>query len=293
MKRVLVPLAEGFEELEAVTIIDVLRRAGLEVVVASLGSSPVTGSHGIRIAADTPLAALAEQDFDMIALPGGMPGADHLKKDPRITEIVQRLHGNGRPVAAICAAPMVLASAGILDGRRATSYPGFLADAAKTTVVGDAVVVDRGVITSRGPGTALDFALALVEDTRRARPAPVDRIAPRARKDRHRVTEAVDKARPEIVREDEHASIVQSLARVDWLVLSRRRALCAHAAGAGRVVAAPVRGNRGLHAFRRRFPLAGIPGAGDGFAHRARRGGHGHVHHFRRDADRRIRRARW
>jgi protein deglycase len=163
VKRVLVPLAEGFEELEAVTIIDVLRRAGLEVVVASLGSSPVTGSHGIRIAADTPLAALAEQEFDMIALPGGMPGADHLKKDPRITEIVQRLHENGRPVAAICAAPMVLASAGILDGRRATSYPGFLADASKTTVVGDAVVVDRGVITSRGPGTALDFALALVE----------------------------------------------------------------------------------------------------------------------------------
>ena len=219
MKRVLVPLAEGFEELEAVTIIDVLRRAGLEVVVASLGSSPVTGSHGIRIAADTPLAALAEQEFDMIALPGGMPGADHLKKDPRITEIVQRLHGKGRPVAAICAAPMVLASAGILDGRRATSYPGFLKDAAKTTVVGDAVVVDRGVITSRGPGTALDFALDAGGNTRRTGLAPVHRIAPRARKGRHRVTEAVDKSRPEIVREDEHASIVQSLARVDWLVL--------------------------------------------------------------------------
>ncbi len=164
MKRVLVPLAEGFEELEAVTIIDVLRRAGLEVVVASLGSSPVTGSHGIRIAADTPLAALAEQDFDMIALPGGMPGAEHLKKDARISEIIRRLHGSGRPVAAICAAPMVLAAAGVLDGRRATSFPGFLGDATKTTVVGDAVVVDRGVITSRGPGTALDFALTLVEE---------------------------------------------------------------------------------------------------------------------------------
>ncbi len=163
MKRVLVPLAEGFEELEAVTIIDVLRRAGLEVVVASLGGSPVTGSHGIRIVADTPLAALVEQEFDMIALPGGMPGAEHLKKDARIAGIVRRLHGNGRPVAAICAAPMVLASAGVLDGRRATSFPGFLGDAAKTTVVGDAVVIDRGVITSRGPGTALDFALTLVE----------------------------------------------------------------------------------------------------------------------------------
>ena len=98
MKRVLVPFAEGFEELEAVTIIDILRRAHIEVVVASLAESPVTGSHGIRLAADTPLAALAEQDFDMIALPGGMPGADHLKKDPRIAELVRRLHDRGGPL---------------------------------------------------------------------------------------------------------------------------------------------------------------------------------------------------
>ena len=159
MKRVLVPLAEGFEELEAVTIIDILRRAGIEVVVASLAGSPVTGSHGIRLAADTPLAALVEQDFDMIALPGGMPGAEHLRNDPRIAAFVRRLHGAGRPVAAICAAPMVLAAAGVLEGRRATSYPGFLEGG-----TGEAEVVDRNVITSRGPGTALDFALALVEE---------------------------------------------------------------------------------------------------------------------------------
>lgn len=163
MKRVLVPLAEGFEELEAVTIIDILRRAGVEVVIASLSASPVTGAHGIRLAADKPLAALLEQDFDMIALPGGMPGAEHLKKDPRIADIARRLAAKGRPVAAICAAPMVLAAAGLLDGRRATSYPGFLKDAAKTSVTDEAVVVDGGVITSRGPGTALDFALQLVE----------------------------------------------------------------------------------------------------------------------------------
>lgn len=164
MKRVLVPLAEGFEELEAVTIVDILRRAGIEVVVASLAGSPVTGSHGIRIAADTPLAALAEQDFDMIALPGGLPGAEHLRNDPRIAQLLRRHRGKGRPVAAICAAPMVLEAAGVLDGRRATSYPGFLKDARKTTVVGDAVVRDDGVITSRGPGTAIDFALALVAE---------------------------------------------------------------------------------------------------------------------------------
>jgi protein deglycase len=180
MKRVLVPLAEGFEELEAVTVIDILRRAGIDVVVASLAGNPVTGSHGIRITADTPLGALAEQDFDMIALPGGMPGADHLKKDPRIAELVRRLHAKGSPVAAICAAPMVLAAAGVLDGRRATSFPGFLEGAARTTVTGEAVVVDGGVITSRGPGTALDFALALVEalagaDARRATEARLER----------------------------------------------------------------------------------------------------------------------
>jgi len=164
MKRVLVPLAEGFEELEAVTIIDVLRRAGIDVVVASLGDSLVAGSHGIRIAADTPLAALAEQEFDMIAMPGGMPGADHLKKDARVAALIQHLQRQGKPVAAICAAPMVLAAAGALDGRRATSYPGFLDDATRTTVVDEAVVNDNGVITSRGPGTALDFALALVAE---------------------------------------------------------------------------------------------------------------------------------
>lgn len=162
MKRVLVPLAEGFEELEAVTVIDLLRRAGIEVVVASLAGSPVAGSHGIRIEADAPLSAVASQDFDLVALPGGMPGAEHLRRDGRVAELLRRQRAGGRPVAAICAAPMVLAAAGVLDGRRATSYPGFLKDAAKTTVVGDAVVQDDGITTSRGPGTAIDFALALV-----------------------------------------------------------------------------------------------------------------------------------
>ena len=184
-QTVVVPLLPGFEEIEAVTIIDILRRAGIDVVVASLAGSPVTGSHGIRVAADTPLGALAEQDFDMVALPGGMPGADHLKRDPRIAGIVRQLHAAGHPVAAICAAPMVLAAAGVLDGRRATSFPGFLDDAEKATVVGEAVVVDGGVITSRGPGTALDFALTLVEqlaghDARRAVEARLERDKPAA-----------------------------------------------------------------------------------------------------------------
>jgi len=162
MKRVLVPLAEGFEELEAVTIIDMLRRAGIEVIVAALTNNPVTGAHGIALSADRTLDAVAGQDFDLIALPGGMPGAANLMDDARVDSIVRRLHDGGRHVAAICAAPMVLAAAGVLEGRRATSFPGFLDRTANLTLVDEPVVVDGRVITSRGPGTALDFALELV-----------------------------------------------------------------------------------------------------------------------------------
>jgi len=162
MKRVLVPLAEGFEELEAVTIIDMLRRAGIEVIVASLAGSPVRGSHGIELAADATLDEVSRQEFDLVALPGGMPGATNLRDDPRIIAIIRRLHASGGRIAAICAAPMVLASAGVLKGRRATCYPGVLEHAADLTLVDEPVVVDDGLITSRGPGTALDFALELV-----------------------------------------------------------------------------------------------------------------------------------
>lgn len=162
MKRVLVPLAEGFEELEAVTIIDMLRRAGVEVVVAALAGNPVRGSHGIALSADAALDDVAGQEFDLVALPGGMPGASTLRDDPRIGAIVRRLHGRGSRIAAICAAPMALEAAGVLKGRRATCFPGVLDAAAGITLVDEPVVVDGRVITSRGPGTALDFALELV-----------------------------------------------------------------------------------------------------------------------------------
>jgi 4-methyl-5(b-hydroxyethyl)-thiazole monophosphate biosynthesis len=102
------------------------------------------------------------QPFDLVALPGGMPGASNLTADPRIGAIIRRLHDSGRHVAAICAAPMALAAAGVLSGRRATAYPGILDGAAGLTLVDEPVVVDGRVITSRGPGTALDFALELV-----------------------------------------------------------------------------------------------------------------------------------
>jgi len=162
MARVLIPLAQGCEELEAVTLIDLLRRAGIEVVTAGLQEGPVTASRGTVLVPDTTLDAVLEQAFDMLVLPGG-PGADHLDQDPRIHELLQRLAGTGHYTAAICAAPKVLAHAGLLDGRAATSYPGFLEGFPQVDVVPAPVVTDGKVITSRGPGTALDFALTLIE----------------------------------------------------------------------------------------------------------------------------------
>ena len=165
MPRVLVPLAEGCEELEAVTVIDLLRRAGVEVAVAGLTEGPVRASRGVVLVPDTTLDALGDEPFDMIVLPGGGPGTKRLEQDERVLGRLRAHHASGRPVAAICAAPGVLAAAGLLQGRRATAYPGIL-EALRlpdTTLVGEPVVEDRGVITSRGPGTALDFALHLIQ----------------------------------------------------------------------------------------------------------------------------------
>lgn len=165
MTRVLVPLAQGCEELEAVTIIDLLRRAGIEVVTAGLDDGPVTASRGVRLLADVPLDEVLGQEFDMIVLPGGLPGSDHLDADERVQGLLKRLSEEGKVTAAICAAPKALATAGLLDGRKATSYPGVI-DAmglSSTKVLEEAVVEDGTVITSRGPGTAMDFSLALIE----------------------------------------------------------------------------------------------------------------------------------
>ncbi len=169
MKKVLVLLAEGFEELEAVTVIDLLRRAGFEVIACGLGDdgAPVRASRGVVLVPDTVLAAVEEKgkEFDLVVLPGGQPGSDNLRADGRVLDLLRKQHGEGRMVAAICAAPMVLAAAGILDGERATSYPGCLEsmNLAATELSSDPVVVSGRIVTSRGPGTAMDFALALIE----------------------------------------------------------------------------------------------------------------------------------
>ena len=165
MARVLVPLANGCEELEAVTIIDLLRRAGIEVVTAGLSDGPVTASRGVVLLPDRSLEQVINDEFDMIVLPGGLPGADNLDADPRIHALLQRLAEQDRYTAAICAAPKVLLNAGLLDGHRATAYPGVIDGLllANSHLLSDAVVSDGKVVTSRGPGTAMDFALTLIE----------------------------------------------------------------------------------------------------------------------------------
>ncbi|MEW6445778.1 MAG: DJ-1 family glyoxalase III [Pseudomonadota bacterium] len=165
MPRVLVPLAPGFEELEAVSIINILRRAGADVVTAGLQAEPLRASRGTVVVPDTSLDQVMNEDFDLVVLPGGLPGADNLRDDPRVLHILQRTHAEGRLVGAICAAPKVLAHAGLLHGRRVAHYPGALSaeELAGATDSGAAIEFDDRVITSRGPGTAMDFALELVE----------------------------------------------------------------------------------------------------------------------------------
>jgi protein deglycase len=159
---VLVILAEGFEEIEAVTPIDVLRRAGAAVTVAALGDGiHVTGRSGVTLHADTTLSAVGQAAFDCLVLPGG-PGVSLLRSDSRVLEIVRGQRDRGGWIAAICAAPLVLKSAGILSGRRFTAH--FSAGAELLdALLGERVVLDGRLITSRGAGTSLDFGLSLAE----------------------------------------------------------------------------------------------------------------------------------
>jgi len=162
---VLVPLAPGFEEIEAVTVIDVLRRAGVEVRVAGLVERTVTGAHGITLTADCLLDEVDARELAMLVLPGGMPGTRHLADDERVLALVRTLEASGRRVGAICAAPLVLERAGVLAGREVTSYPSVRAELTSARVLAAPAVVASGpLITSQGVGTALEFALALVAD---------------------------------------------------------------------------------------------------------------------------------
>lgn len=165
MPRVLVPLAQGCEELEAITITDLMVRAGIEVVTAGLDGQPVVASRGTTIIPDTIIDKVADDTFDMIVLPGGLPGAEHLRDHATVQTMLKRHARQDKYLAAICAAPMALEKAGLLDGKIATSYPGVLdaLDNDSIQISNAAVEQDGNVITSRGPGTAMDFALTLIE----------------------------------------------------------------------------------------------------------------------------------
>jgi 4-methyl-5(b-hydroxyethyl)-thiazole monophosphate biosynthesis len=160
MANALVLLAEGFEEIEAVTIVDVLRRGEVTVTTASLSGKHVKGSHAIVVESDVLLDAVNVDDFDALVLPGG-PAAKTLREDPRAQAALKQAAAAGKLVAAVCAAPTALEAAGLLQGKRATSYPGNALPSAH--YVEDRVVEDGNVVTSRGPGTTMAFALKLVE----------------------------------------------------------------------------------------------------------------------------------
>ncbi|CAD5109044.1 DJ-1 family glyoxalase III [Zestomonas carbonaria] len=163
--RALIAVADGVEDLETVTLMDVLRRAEIEVVVASIeGRRMFTCARGSRLTADAMLVDVLAQEFDLIVLPGGMPGAERLAEHGPLSEMVVRQARGGRLFAAICAAPAVaLQRYGVLRQRRMTCYPAFSDRLSGCTFVDQPVVVDGNCITSQGPGTALAFALALVE----------------------------------------------------------------------------------------------------------------------------------
>lgn len=162
-KRALIPLAPGFEEIEAITIIDVLRRAQLEVTVAALEGEEVEGAHAITVRADARLAEISSDEYDALILPGGTPGSKNLLESKRTRQLVAQFHSSDKIVAAICAAPWVLADCGLLDGKQATSHPSVEDRLLGTTYSTDPVVLDDNIITSRGVGTALAFSLKLVE----------------------------------------------------------------------------------------------------------------------------------
>jgi 4-methyl-5(b-hydroxyethyl)-thiazole monophosphate biosynthesis len=156
-------LAPGFEEVEAVTPADFLRRAGIEVLLTGIGGRLIEGSHGIRVQADLEIGELPA-DVEGVIVPGGMPGAANIAASPAAMDLIRRLHEQGRLVAAICAAPaVVLEPAGVLSGRRATGFPGTESSLTSGRFVQNRVVVDGNVVTSRGPGTAAEFAVKLIE----------------------------------------------------------------------------------------------------------------------------------
>lgn len=165
MANALVFLATGFEEIEASTIVDILRRSGVEVTVTGLVPDQVNGAHGIKFVPDRTIEEVDVKDFDAVVCPGGAPGYENLRKDQRVIAMIKEAFNSDKLVAAICASPAVLSDAGVLKGKACTIYPGMEGELEKGggKPRKDMVVVDGNIITSRGPATALPFALKLAE----------------------------------------------------------------------------------------------------------------------------------
>jgi 4-methyl-5(b-hydroxyethyl)-thiazole monophosphate biosynthesis len=162
MKRVLIYLAPGFEEIEAVTIIDLLRRADIDVTIAGLEEGFIRGSHGISILSDVNYETVNSDNFDYLVLPGGQPGSNNLKNNKRVQDSIKKFCKDNKLIGAICAAPIVLHEAGILSNKKVTSYPSEKDVFSSSTYEESPVVKDDNIITSRGVGTAIDFALSLI-----------------------------------------------------------------------------------------------------------------------------------
>lgn len=161
MKKVCILLAEGFEEIEALTVSDIMRRAEVTCDLVSIGGKQVKSSHGVTVEADRIFEE--NMDYDLVVIPGGMPGATNLRDDERVIKFVKKQNKEGKLLGAICAGPIVLGRAGLTEGRNITSYPGYEDELPNCEYLEEAVVVDENIITSRGPATAMTFAYKLLE----------------------------------------------------------------------------------------------------------------------------------
>ena len=163
MAKVFIFLAEGFEEIEGLTVVDLLRRAKIDITMVSVtGNINVTGSHQITTITDVLFEEANFSDADMLVLPGGMPGTAHLMKHAGLDKLLKKQHALGKPLAAICAAPSVLGAKGLLAGKNATCYPGYEESLIDAKICNSSVVTDGNITTSKGMGTSIDFSLSLI-----------------------------------------------------------------------------------------------------------------------------------
>lgn len=164
MKKAVMLFANGYEEVEALMTVDLLKRAGVDIRLVSINDDlTVTGSHGISVTMDTKLSRIQLKEEDAIIIPGGMPGTMNLGVDVAVTGALKQMNRDGKIVAAICAAPSVLGKCGILEGKKATCYPGFEDKLIGAEIVNKAVVTDGNIITSRGLGTSMEFGFELIK----------------------------------------------------------------------------------------------------------------------------------